>query len=362
MLIKNGPLLEKNYYPDSIMLSSEHSTMFVLQLTTLECLNFSSIWNDQSSPTSRFESGPQKTSILTASSSFIAPSAPSSLTIPFLSSQKPLSEPAKLPLTEKKDNSSQILFSDAQTPLTFSLKPKTNPSASFTQAFAPNPLSTTAETTEKPSPSSSTPFSFSPVFGSSSESAFKFTSIYAKAKEETQEETPQVVFNFNSASRPPVTDEVHTALSNSSETLPKIEELGIQAKRQTTTSQNTVSNSEPSTDLTEALEDKSTVRMESTTISGLKPGQESPENQMIRAPAVSSTDLPKPFASPDPTIALIAAEVEAPEMSVKASGEQGEGHESKTRHGASSSPEPLAGSTAVPGSAKKRPKKRTIDL
>lgn len=159
-LTKNKELVNRFYFPGCVLSSAEHTSMFLLQLTTLESLNFSAIWSSGEATRLDDETVPQRTVVL-QSAPASAPSSAKVIAPP--SYDKPIFEQPK-PVAEPRDAASTLFGGfDASAPLTFSLKPKAAPTPSFSHAFVPMG-STTATHSATPStaPPSSDSFVFQP--------------------------------------------------------------------------------------------------------------------------------------------------------------------------------------------------------
>ena len=157
-LTKNSDLISRFYFPGCVLSSAEHSSMFLLQLNTLESLNFSAIWTDGSTSKDVEELGPQRTIILQSAPTNSPPSG--RLAAPVIQ-EKPVIEAPK-PIVEPRDTTATLFGGlDASAPLTFSLKPKASATPSFTHAFVPMvPASSTppAPTTSAPASVDNIPF------------------------------------------------------------------------------------------------------------------------------------------------------------------------------------------------------------
>ena len=160
-LCKNTELIARFYFPGCVLSSTEHSTMFLLQLTTLESLNFSAIWGNGGAVKSDEEVGPQRTVVLQS-----APvSAPSSAKLPDPKPQEKLIFEQPKPSVEVRDTTSTLFGNfDSSAPLTFSLKPKATATPSFSHAFVPMGSTTTAAPVDTGlAPASSEAFVFQPI-------------------------------------------------------------------------------------------------------------------------------------------------------------------------------------------------------
>jgi len=275
-LVKNAEVISKYYQPGCIMSSAEHSTMFVLQLSTLESLNFWSLWGSQDGVRGNMsgsEEGPQKTAVLQSAASL----SPSSTSTKLAHSQSQESMPKQEPRQPEMRSSTSTLFGgpfDAQAPLTFSLKPRSAPSPSFSHAFVPMTSPTPPSHIEASTPTPSA----SPI------------SAAVIASSPSPQPRPMKDISFSTTIQDSVTIQEEKALSHVPSPVPA--------------------------------------------------PLRSSSNDIVRSKSESA-----PLAQAPHELTSIAAEVEAPILETSSS--------------------PLSSSSssvATLGSAKKRPKKRTIDL